>query len=137
MGINQLRLELQNSDKSRIISNLTSVFAHEIRNPLQTTRGFLQLLRQTDSRDKKKEYIQISIDELDRANEIINEFLAFGKPSTNNNERLDAGHQLRRVINIIQTYSSSRNVEIIANIFQDCFIHANPFRLSQILVNIY
>lgn len=91
--IHQLRLELQNSEKLRVISELTSVFAHEIRNPMQVTRGFLQLLNEPDLPDNKKEYIQISIEELDRANEIISDFLAFGKPTIDNNERIDVGYQ--------------------------------------------
>ena len=102
--IHQLRLELQNSEKLRVISELTSVFAHEIRNPMQVTRGFLQLLNEPDLPDNKKEYIQISMEELDRANEIINDFLAFGKPTIDNNERIDVGYQVQRVVNIIQSY---------------------------------
>ena len=37
--IQKLRLEMQNSEKLRVISELTSVFAHEIRNPMQVTTG--------------------------------------------------------------------------------------------------
>lgn len=47
--IHQLRLEMQNTEKLRVIGELTSVFAHEIRNPMQVTRGFLQLLDEPGS----------------------------------------------------------------------------------------
>jgi two-component system, sporulation sensor kinase B len=134
--IHQLRLEVQKSEKLRIISDLTSVFAHEIRNPMQVTRGFLQLLDEPDLPDKKKEYIHISIEELDRANEIINDLLSFGKPSTSNNERVDVGYQIRRVISIIQTYAMTHNVAIKTYINDDCWINANAQKLSQCLINI-
>lgn len=134
--IHQLRSEMQNSEKLKVISELTSVFAHEIRNPMQVTRGFLQLLNEPDLPKKKKEYIQISIEELDRANEIINDFLSFGKPSINNNERIDVGYQLQRVVNIIQSYSLNHNVEIKTDFYDNCWIYANPQKLNQSLINI-
>jgi two-component system sporulation sensor kinase B len=134
--IHQLRSEMQNSEKLRVISELTSVFAHEIRNPMQATRGFLQLLNEPDLPNNKKEYIQISIGELDRANEIINDFLSFGKPSINNNERIDVGYQLQRVVNIIQSYALDHTAEIITDILDNCWIYANPQKLNQSLINI-
>ncbi|WP_168714436.1 sensor histidine kinase [Niallia nealsonii] len=134
--IHQLRSEMQNSEKLRVVSELTSVFAHEIRNPMQVTRGFLQLLNDPDLSNEKKEYIQISIEELDRANEIINDFLSFGKPSINTNEKIGVGYQLERVVNIIQGYALNHNVEIKADILDNCWIYANPQKLNQSLINI-
>jgi two-component system, sporulation sensor kinase B len=134
--IHQLRLEMQNSEKLRVIGELTSVFAHEIRNPMQVTRGFLQLLNEPELPDKKKEYIQISLEELDRANEIISDFLSFGKPSLNNNERIDVGYQIQRVVNIIQSYTLNRNVDLKTDIHDNCWIYANPQKLNQCLINI-
>lgn len=134
--IHQLRLEMQNTEKLRVIGELTSVFAHEIRNPMQATRGFLQLLNEPDLPDKKKEYIQISLEELDRANAIINDFLSFGKPSIDDNERINVGFQIQRVVNIIQSYTLNRNVEIKTDIRDNCWIYANPQKLNQSLINI-
>lgn len=134
--IHQLRLEMQNTEKLRVIGELTSVFAHEIRNPMQATRGFLQLLNEPDLPDKKKKYIQISLGELDRANAIINDFLSFGKPSIDDNERTNVGFQIQRVVNIIQSYTLNRNVEIKTDIGDNCWIYGNPQKLNQSLINI-
>ncbi|NRD77829.1 hypothetical protein HPT25_10455 [Bacillus sp. BRMEA1] len=133
---NQLRLEMQNTEKLRVISELTSVFAHEIRNPMQVARGFLQLLKEANLPDKNKGYVQISLEELERANEIINDFLSFGKPTAINNERIDVGYQLHRVVNIIQSYSMAHNVEIKTDFHNNCWIYANPQKLNQSLINI-
>jgi len=134
--IHQLRLEVQNTEKLRVISELTSVFAHEIRNPMQVTRGFLQLLNEPDLPKEKKDYIKISIEELDRANEIIEDFLSFGKPSINNIAKIEIGYQLERVVNIIRSYGVNHNVEIKTDILDNCWIHANPQKLKQSLINI-
>nr|WP_237389518.1 HAMP domain-containing sensor histidine kinase [Bacillus sp. USDA818B3_A] len=135
--IQQLRSEMENSEKLKVISELTSVFAHEIRNPMQVTRGFLQLLNEPDlPKKKKKEYIQLSIEELDRANEIINDFLSFGKPSTTNDERINVSYQLYQVVNIIQGYSLNHSIEIRTDFRDNCWIYVNPQKLNQSLINI-
>jgi two-component system, sporulation sensor kinase B len=134
--IHQLRSDIQNSEKLRVISELTGVFAHEIRNPMQVTRGFLQLLDDPDLPPKKKEYINVSIEELDRANEIIDDFLAFGKPSGNHREKVNAGDQVERVANLIQSFSLNHQVEIKTDIVDDCWIDANPQKINQSLINI-
>jgi two-component system sporulation sensor kinase B len=133
--IHQLRLEVQKADKLHVVSDLTSVFAHEIRNPMQVTRGFLQLLNEPDLPEKKKGYIQMSIEELDRANEIINDLLSFGKPETNHDEKVEVGYQIRRVINIVQPYAFNHYVAIKTNIHNDCCIYGNSQKLYQCLVN--
>ena len=134
--IHKLRQEVQNSEKFRVISELTSVFAHEIRNPMQVTRGFLQLLDEPDLPYKKKEYIKVSIEELDRANEIISDFLAFGKPSMNTDGTVNVGEQLERVTTLIQSFSLNQNIDFTTDIFENCWIVANPQKLSQSLINI-
>ncbi|MGM0835138.1 MAG: ATP-binding protein [Bacillota bacterium] len=134
--IHQLRLDLLNSEKLRVVSELSSVFAHEIRNPMQVTRGFLQLLNDPELPKSKKEYIKISIEELDRANEIIDDFLMFGKPAMKDNIKVNAGYQLKRVINIIQSYSQNYHVEMKTDIHENCWIDANPQKLNQSMINI-
>jgi two-component system, sporulation sensor kinase B len=132
----QLRLEVQDAEKFRVISELTSVFAHEIRNPMQVSRGFLQLLDEPDLPQHKKEYIKVSIEELDRANEIINDFLTFGKPSMNTYGSVNVSEQLKRVATLIQTFNVNQQVEFKSDIEDDCWIEANPQKLNQSLINI-
>ncbi|NMH68228.1 hypothetical protein HF072_05485 [Bacillus sp. RO3] len=134
--IHQLRLDVQDAEKFKVISELTSVFAHEIRNPMQVTRGFLQLLDEPDLPHRKKEFIKISLEELDRANDIIHDFLAFGKPSVNTNGIINAGEQVQRLATLIQTFSVNQLVEIKTDIHHDCWIEANPQKLNQSLINI-
>ncbi|BCB03988.1 ATP-binding protein [Bacillus sp. KH172YL63] len=134
--MHELRLNVQDAEKFRLISELTGVFAHEIRNPMQVAKGFLQLLDAPDLPDKKREYINVSIEELDRANDIISDFLAFGKPSGHTYGRINVGDQLKRVTGLIQTFSLTQQVEFETSIEKDCWIMANPQKLNQSLINI-
>jgi len=132
----RMKAELLQSERMRLLTDLTGVFAHEIRNPMQVARGFLQLLHESNLPDDKKEYIQISIDEIDRANMIINDFLTFSKPTTGDKLQIDIKPHLIRVINMIQTFSVSQNVHIMTNLNEGCWVDANPQRLNQCFINI-
>lgn len=56
---------------------------HEVRNPMTTVRGFLQILSEKKECTKYNDYFSMMIEELDRANSIITDFLSLSsnKPS--------------------------------------------------------
>ena len=66
-------------DQYRIIGEMAAAIGHEVRNPMTTVRGFLQLLNENDGISDNKEYFDLMIEEIDRANSIITDFLSLGK----------------------------------------------------------
>lgn len=74
--------ELVRLDQLHLIGEMAAGIGHEVRNPLTTVRGFLQLMRKTAV--EKSPYLDVMIEELDRANSIISEFLGLAK-----NQRID------------------------------------------------
>ncbi|MGG6440876.1 histidine kinase dimerization/phospho-acceptor domain-containing protein, partial [Saccharococcus caldoxylosilyticus] len=63
-----LRKRIIRAEKMEVVSHLAASISHEVRNPLTTARGFIQLLEQSHlSQEKRKQYIRIAIEELDRA----------------------------------------------------------------------
>ncbi len=74
-----LRAEMQKSEKLNIVSELVASVAHEVRNPLTVVRGFIQLLDSTED-VKNKEYMRLVLAELDRAEQIISDYLNLARP---------------------------------------------------------
>ena len=73
-----LRTEMQKSEKLNIVSELAASVAHEVRNPLTVVRGFIQLLESTED-VKNKDYMRLVLAELDRAEQIISDYLNLAK----------------------------------------------------------
>ena len=73
--IDALDKELSRLDRLHTVGHMAVGIGHEIRNPMTTVRGFLQLLREEENEAKKLEQYDLMIRELDRANAIISEFL--------------------------------------------------------------
>ena len=63
------------------LGEIAAGVAHEIRNPLTSVRGFLQLVKNKNPDNPEiAEYMDIAMEEIDRANDIITEFLKFARP---------------------------------------------------------
>lgn len=66
-------------DKLNVVGQMAAGIAHEIRNPMTTVQGFLQLLKINNDLSKYQDYFDIMINELERANSIISGFLSLAK----------------------------------------------------------
>ncbi|OPX88950.1 MAG: Sporulation kinase E [Pelotomaculum sp. PtaB.Bin104] len=75
----QLEKEIARLDQLSLVGEMAAGFAHEIRNPMTTVRGFLQIYRSKKHFEQYKEYFNLMIEELDRANSIITEYLSIAK----------------------------------------------------------
>lgn len=71
--------EMARLDRLNLIGEIAAGIGHEIRNPMTTVRGILQLFITRDKFSPEKECLELMICELDRANEIITEFLSLSK----------------------------------------------------------
>ena len=71
--------EVDQIEKLNFIGEMAAGMGHEIRNPLTTVRGFLQMFAQRERNTKNLEYYTLMIEELDRVNVIIGEYLSLAK----------------------------------------------------------
>ncbi|WP_036696560.1 sensor histidine kinase [Paenibacillus taiwanensis] len=126
--------ELQHSEKMEIISELAASVAHEVRNPLQVTRGFMQLLNHR-SGPKEKEYLDMALIELDRAANIITDFLTFAKPELHEVILLDLGAELRHIESILVPLANMQGGQLQLHIEDDVFIYGNSSKFKQAFIN--
>ena len=75
----RLTRELARLDQMNMVGEIAASIGHEIRNPITSVRGFLQYFNEMESMQDYQEFFGIMIDELDRANQIITEFLSLAK----------------------------------------------------------
>lgn len=83
----KLRSELDHVERLSLVGQMAAGITHEIRNPMAVVRGFLQLMREKSS-DDLDSYYQIVLEELDRANSIINDFLSLAQSRISDKEKV-------------------------------------------------
>ncbi|ART75516.1 sporulation kinase [Sutcliffiella horikoshii] len=133
----QLQHELQRSEKLKVVSELAASVAHEVRNPMTSTRGFLQLMSQDDNLNgSQKRYIDISIEELDRAQSIIQDYLSLAKPNKLGMDRINVSKELEQVVQLMSTYTTLNNTSIRHEIEDELYIKANKDEMKQVLINL-
>lgn len=74
----RLRNEVGRMERLSLVGQMAASITHEIRNPMAVIRGFVQLMREKSPSDQQQ-YFRIVMDELDRANNIISDFLSLAQ----------------------------------------------------------
>lgn len=76
---NQWEVYSSQSDRLNLIAEFAASTAHEIRNPLTTVRGFLQLQQKQNKGSHTLDHHRIMIDEIDRVDTLITQYLTLAK----------------------------------------------------------
>ncbi|MBV7504636.1 PAS domain S-box protein [Bacillus sp. sid0103] len=126
---------LRRTEKLSIVGELSASVAHEIRNPLTSLKGFVQLLQVED--EKHQYFYQIMLDELNRINHIVGELLLLAKPQILKYTKADLQKLLKDVISLLSTEASLYNVQIDSSFPEkEIVIECEPNQLKQLFINI-
>lgn len=126
---------LQRTEKLKIISDLAASVAHEVRNPLQVTRGFLQLLAGRAD-EKNKPYFDLASNELDRASDIITDFLTFAKPEIDTIRLLNISEELKKIEAMMMPMVAMHGGILHFSSQDNLYFYGNSSKLKQALINI-
>ncbi|WP_018751016.1 sensor histidine kinase [Paenibacillus sanguinis] len=127
--------ELQRSEKMEIISELAASVAHEVRNPLQVTRGFLQLLVEKQQ-SSDKVFLNMALEELDRASAIITDFLTFAKPEGGKVTELNILAEFVHIEGILIPLANLQGGKITVQIPNNLYVRGNSSKFKQAFINI-
>lgn len=75
----RLQSEMYRLDCLSLVGEMAAGVSHEVRNPMTTVRGFLQMMMKKEDCSRYKGFYELMIHELDRANSLISEFLTMAR----------------------------------------------------------
>ncbi|WP_078547487.1 PAS domain S-box protein [Litchfieldia alkalitelluris] len=123
------------SEKLSIAGQLAAGIAHEIRNPLTSIKGFLQLI-QTHSKGNET-YYQIVFSELNRVEAILSELLVLAKPTEDFFIEVDVRDIIRDVITLLEAQAALQNIQIKLSIPNDvAMITCDENQIKQVFINL-
>lgn len=122
------------SEKMSVAGQLAAGVAHEIRNPLTSMKGFLQLLQ--SGVDRKEEYYKIMFDEIDKIETITSELLFISKPLTDNKQKESIDNLVEDVVVLLRPQAKLHNIEINWEHRSCRSILCDRSQIKQILINL-
>lgn len=132
---NRMEELLRRSEKLTTVGQLAAGVAHEIRNPLTTLRGFLQLQHQTHK--VNPDHIDLMLSELDRINLIVSEFLILAKPQAVHFQERDLRIIMNDVISLLDSQAHLYGIEFNLDYMNEpAWVHCEENQLKQVFINV-
>jgi two-component system, sporulation sensor kinase A len=125
---------LLQSEKLSIVGELAAGVAHEIRNPLTTIKGFVQLYKAENS---SAVYNDLLLSELERIESITSELLSLGKPQAVKLDQVNVGELLVNTVELLSPQANMNNIQFDLKIAGGPFmIKGEKNQLKQVFLNV-
>jgi len=140
--IKHLEGQMRRADRLAAVGSLAAGIAHEIRNPLGSVKGLVQLLKEDlKDDDQKKFYADVIVKEVDRLNKVVEELLSFARPDVSELEanfiEVNINEVVEQTLLLAAHDSKKEKIKIVKEFQQDIpVVFADPKKLQQAFINI-
>ncbi len=132
--ITELKKVLLDSEKLILAGQLSAGLVHEIRNPLTSLKGFLQLVQAGIQQQEK--YYHVMIGEIEKLEKITSELLQMAKPFQDIQKKERVEELIQDVLFIMGTQTDLKDVCFVTDLEEDLYVHCNASQIKQALINI-
>jgi two-component system, sporulation sensor kinase C len=123
------------SEKMGVIAQMSAAIAHEVRNPLTSISGFVQLLK--ENKHLSDEYIEVIYSEIDRINLVLSEMLLLAKPEVVSFKRIDLTQTLSNLFALISSEANMKSIQLTLQPSpHPIWVYGEENRLKQVFINI-
>ncbi len=134
--IKNYQKEMARLSNMNIIGNMAASIAHEIRNPMTTIRGYLQLFQGEAQYAEDSEAMELMIEELDRVNEIISAFLSLAQKNVIEVRQQDLNSTIMNLLPVIMADAIKNDVAVKIDLRDISPIMFDEAELHQVLLNL-
>jgi two-component system, NtrC family, sensor histidine kinase PilS len=119
------------------IGRLAANIAHEIRNPLASISGSVEVLKRLPGADAETcNLVDIAVREVDRVNALISNLLDYARPRTEDRQRLDLGEMVAEIAKIFEQERRAKEVRLQLHAPASVWVEAASGQMQQVLWNL-
>lgn len=133
--ITRLRNEVDRMERLSLVGQMAASITHEIRNPMAVIRGFVQLLKERSPADQQH-YFHIVMDELDRTNNIISDFLSLAQNRALSMEMGSLNVTIHKIAPLLEADANMRGQTLQLDLQEIPEIMMNEKEIKQLLLNL-
>ena len=137
--IQELKREIERSQRLASLGKLAAGIAHEIRNPLSSIKGFATFFNERfKDMPEYQSTAKIMIQEVDRLNRVITQLLEFARPLEVIKKPASIRPLMQLSLKIIEREAQSKNIRITTKFSPEINeVHIDQDRFNQVLLNLY
>ena len=137
--IRKIEEEMKKVEGLAMIGELAAGIAHEIRNPLASISGSIQMLRDGLEKDTVHDRLmEITCREVDRLNRLVNDFLLFARPRKTDLKSFDINELITEALELfIKSPHWTEEIEISTDLCDSFSLESDPGQLKQVLWNLF
>ncbi len=131
--------QLRQADRLAAVGELAATITHEIRNPLSSIRGTVEILKEDfPANSPKAEFFEILLRETDRLNKVVEEYLGLARPRAAEEAAaiVDLGDLARQTAALVGVQAAKRGLRLATTIDVPLPVKGNPAHLKQVLLNL-
>lgn len=132
----ELEREMAKLDRLNTIGQMAAGISHEFRNPITTIRGFIQMLSGRNELENIRDYFDIMLEEIDRANSIITEFLTLSKNKSLNLRKNNINICINKLFPMIQAGALNEDKDVQLELADVADIFMDEDEIRQLILNI-
>lgn len=125
-------------EKLAVVGEMAAGLAHEIKNPLASLTGSIQLLKEDIKYDPRHDRLmQIVLREADRLSSLVSNFLLFARPPAGKSETIELNKALSEVLELFERDTKKgKEIHITKTLVPDIWIRMDAAHLRQVLWNL-
>lgn len=133
----EAQLQLENSQKLSMVGQMAAGVAHEIKNPIASIKGAIEILCDGSTPEKDKdEFRQIVGKETQRIDRTLKDFLEFARPREPRFERLNLSDTVKAGVRQIEANASRVGITLSHSIEPDVYVRGDAEKIHQVMLNL-
>ena len=137
--LKRMEITVARAERLASIGRLSAAIAHEIRNPLASISGSIEILRDQPGTDPdSRKLMEIAVREVDRLNALVTSLLDYARPSTEDRRRIDLGEEVGEIVRAFERERRDQHQAIRVHVgaCPDASVEAAGGQLRQIIWNL-
>ncbi len=126
---------LKKIEKMSILGELAAHMAHEIKTPLTSISGCLQMLQQEHISEEIRPLVDIALKEAKRLDSLIYDFLSYARP-IQKREKLDLSKIVKESVDLIRPSIRGKKINVLTNINSPIWMNGNKEELKRAFLNL-
>jgi two-component system sensor histidine kinase PilS (NtrC family) len=135
--LRQMEEAVRRSDRLAVVGGLAAGLAHEIRNPLASMCGSIEILGGSSHLDdQERRLMHVVLSEAERLEALVRDFLSFARPTSPKLEPLDGALAVAETVELFRPQATARGIDLELRADGPLVVRADPRQLRQVLWNL-